>query len=368
MPDQDVTVQSRDPWGPWGPATRLVVAATATIVGLWLLLTLRGIVLQILLAIILATGLAPLVNRLQRLGVPRAVSVLLTYALFIAALVVFGIVVIPPLVGQIQDLVANAPQYADRVTGWLGDLQRRFPFLPPLDEQLAEQFRNLGGQLGAIAGRILELGGFVLGALSGLFAVVLVLLIALYLIMYGAQIRQYFLSFLDPARRPRVRSVTDRMGQRMGQWVLGQLALSAVVGVVTFIGLTIIGVPGAVLLAVIAAIGEVIPIVGPILSAIPAIIVALIESPVQGIITLVFYVVLQQLESYVLAPNIVGRAVKLNPLAVLLALLIGGTLLGIVGALVAVPVAAALAVVLDEGRQEDAPATPESSSQDEQPP
>ncbi len=366
MRDPGLPAQSNDPWGPWGPALRLVLVAPATILGLWVLLTLGALVVQLLLATILATGLTPLAYRLEHRGLPRALSVLLTYALVIVALLIVGVIVIPPLVQQIEAVVANAPQYADRVMGGLRDLQRQVPILPPLDEQMSERLRGLSGQVGEVAGRALAAGGVVLGALSGLMGVGLVLLLALYLTVDGARIREYVLSFLDPARRPPVRSLLDRMGERMGQWVRGQATLSALIGLITFVGLTLIGVPGALLLAVLAALGEVIPLVGPILAAIPAILVAALQSPVQGLLALVFFVVLQQVDGYVLIPTIIGRAVKLSPLAVLLAVVIGSTLLGLVGALLAVPVAAALAVVLDEARQQRARAALEAPVADKQ--
>ncbi len=354
--------RARDPWGPWGPAVRLVVAAAGAVVGIWLIITLQDIVLQLLLAIILATGLSPLVDRLQRIRLPRAVSVLSIYAALIVALIVLGILVVPPLIQETARVVENAPQYADILSDRLDDLQAQFPFLPPLEERLMDELRGLSEQIGEIAFRALELAGLALGALSSLLAVLFILLTALYLTVDGGRIREYFLSFLTFDRRPRVRSLTDRMGQRMGRWFLGQIVLSTAVGIITYVGLTIIGVPGAILLAFIAALGEIVPIVGPIVAAIPAIIVATIQSPMQGIITAVFYLVVQQVESYVLAPNIVGRAVKLHPLVVLLSLLVGTALFGLIGALVAVPAAAGLAVVLDEGRRERPYAVPEKSS------
>jgi predicted PurR-regulated permease PerM len=193
---------------------------------------------------------------------------------------------------------------------------------------------------------------FALGVLSGALSLVLVLLITLYFVVDGLRIREYLLGFLLPAQRARVRAATDRMGQRMGGWLLGQLALSATVGLVSFVGLSVLGIKGALLLAVIAAIGEVIPIVGPIAAAVPAVLVAATYSPVQAVLTLVLYVLIQQLENNLLVPKIMERAVALHPMAVVLSLLVGGELLGILGAIVSVPVAAAISVALDEVRLE----------------
>jgi predicted PurR-regulated permease PerM len=345
--EPDGNVQRHDLWA---LALRIVVLALALGIGLWLAVTLRGILLQVLLAIILAAGLGPLVGWLQGRGIPRAAAVLLIYALVIGALVLFGVAVIPPVIREIQDVVHDAPAYGERLVGFLHDLRDQYPFLPPLDEQLIAQLRGLGSQIGAIAAQALSVARLALSFFSGVLTAILVLLITLYLVVDGQRVREYLLSFLQPRQAARARLVGDRIGPRIGGWLLGQIALSATIGLVSYVGLTVLGVQGAVLLAVIAAIGEVIPIVGPIGSAVPAVIVALTQSPLLALATVVLYIMIQQLENNLLVPRIMERAVNLHPLAVILALLVGGELLGIAGAVVAVPVAAALAVVLDEVR------------------
>ncbi len=348
-PRRPLVIQASDPWR---LALRIVLLTTAVVVGLWLVVMLSGVLLRLLAAVILATGLAPLVRQLHRLGLPRGAAVLLIYLAFILAVVGFLVLVVPPLVQQTAELVRDAPQYGARIQQTLLDLRKRFPFLPPLDQQLAQQVTGLGEQIGAVLTQAFVVLEFALGVFSGLVSAVLVLLITLYLIVDGARIREYFLSFVAPARRERLRRVTDRIGERMGGWLIGQVELSLVIGVVVYLGLTVLGVQGALLLAVVAAVGEAIPIVGPVLSAIPAVIVALTQSPLLALATAIMYLVVQQLENNLLVPKIMERAVAIHPLAVIIALIIGGELLGIGGALVAVPVAAALAVVLDELRWE----------------
>ena len=347
MREPDGSVQRRDLWA---LALRIIVLALALGIGLWLAVTLRGILLQLLLAIILAAGLGPGVDWLQSRGIPRGPAVLLIYITVIAAIVLFGVAVIPPVIHEIEGVVRNAPTYGERLVGALGDLRTQYPFLPPLDEQLVAQLRGLSNHIGAIATRALSVARLALGIFSGVLDGILVLLITLYLVVDGERVRDYLLSFLQPRQAARARLVTDRMGPRIGGWLLGQIALSVTIGVVSYVGLTILGVDGALLLAVIAAIGEVIPIVGPIGSAVPAIIVALTQSPLLALATAGLYLAIQQLENNLLVPKIMERAVNLHPLAVILALLSGSELLGIAGAIVAVPVAAAVAVVLDEAR------------------
>lgn len=336
----------------WALALRIVAVAVAVGVSLWLLVTLQQILLQVLLAIILASGLSPLVGLLQQAGLPRAASVLLIYLALIGLLVLLGVAVIPPVVVQIEEAVANAPTYGDQLLQRLRDLRTTFPFLPPLDEQLQGQLRGLGSQVGALASQALTLARFAMGVFSGLLNTLLVLLLTLYLVVDGVHVRDYFLSFVAPARRPYLRQVTDRMGRRMGGWLIGELALMATIGVLSFVGLTVLGVRGALLLAVVAAIGEAIPIVGPILSAVPAVIVAFTQAPFLALLTAGLYLIIQQMENNLLVPRVMQRAVDLHPLAVILSLLGGSALLGVLGAIVSVPVAAAISVALDEVRLE----------------
>src|SRR5262249_24886232 len=152
------------------------------------------------------------------------------------------------------------------------------------------------------------------------------------------------------ARVVQARRVSDAIGERMGGWLLGQVALSSSIGLASFVALEVIGVDNALLLAVVAAVAELIPIIGPWIAALPAVAVAFAQEPLKALLTVIAYVLIQQVESNLLAPRIMGRAVRLHPLAVILALLAGASLFGIVGALVAVPVASAVSVVLDEVR------------------
>jgi predicted PurR-regulated permease PerM len=353
----------------WKLALRIVVLAVALGIGLWLAVTLRAVILHLLLAVILAAGIRPLVDWLDGHGLPRGAAVLLIYLGVILAIVLFGVAVIPPIVNEIERVVYEAPVYGDRLIRFLRDLRAENPFLPALDEQLINQLRGLSSQIGAIASQALSVARVALGIFSGLLNAVLVLLLTLYLVVDGPRIREYLLSFLDPDRANRARAVADRIGPRIGGWLLGQIALSLTVGLVSYVALSLLGIEGALLLAVIAAIGEVIPIVGPIAAAVPAVIVALTQSPLLALATAGVYLGIQQLENNLLVPKIMERAVNLHPLAVVLALIAGGDLLGIAGAIVAVPVAAAIAVILDEVRRRpleppldlpEPPATPPS--------
>jgi predicted PurR-regulated permease PerM len=346
----------------WAVAWRIVFLVVAVVVAFWFAIAVQAILLQLLIALILATGLSPLVERLHRLGVSRGGSVLMIYLLFLIALALLAGAIVPPIVAQAGSLVVAAPQFGDRTVELLHGLQERLPFLPALDQQLTDQLRQLGSQIGAVLDQVvvqvLAVARVVLTVFSGLVTAVLILILTLYLVIDGPRILAYFLSFFPPEQHVRLGTIAAAIGRRMGGWLVGQVAMSVSIGAFTFVGLTLLGVPGASTLAVIAAIGEVIPMLGPILAAVPAVFFALTQSPQLAVATLVLYVVVQQLENNLLVPKIMAQAVELHPLAVIVAIMIGGELFGVVGAVVAVPVAAAIAVVLGELRYREAIARP----------
>jgi predicted PurR-regulated permease PerM len=337
----------------WQVAWRTVLLVAAIVLLAWLALTLQDHLLKLLLAIILATGLRPLVAWLEARGVRRGPAVLIIYFGFVLVAIGLLVVVVPPIVHQTELVVMQAPSFADQIVIWAQDARTQLPFMPEVDAQVRTQLRALSGQIGALASQAVVLARFALGVFSGLLSTVLILLITLYLIVDGGRIRDYLLTFVASGRHAQFRRVTDRIGTRMGGWLLGQVTLSLLIGTISFIGLTVLGIPGAVLLAVLAGIGEAIPLIGPIASAIPAIIVGFSQSTWQGVAVLVLYIVIQQLENNLIVPKVMGRAVALHPLPIVLALLFGGELLGLLGTIVAVPVAAAIAVLLDEVRRTD---------------
>jgi predicted PurR-regulated permease PerM len=346
----------------WRVASRLVLLVFALLLLVWLAVQLRDILVQLLLAVILAAGMTPLVNALTegeqiqrwRWRPPRALVVLLLYVLLLVLITLVGAVVLPPLVNEVEDLASRLPFYLQSIQDWIEALPLRYSFLPAIDlsQGLAAQLRLAASQLTGLFGQALIVIRLAIGLLSGALNGIFTLILALYLTADSKRILRYGAAFLPNDRQPQAERIAHHIGQRLGGWVRGQLLLSAIIGTMTLVGLSVLGVRYAVLLAIIAAIGEVIPMIGPIVSAVPAVIIAFIYSPVQGLLTLVLYVVIQQLENNLVVPKVMERAVSLHPLAVMLALLAGSQLLGIAGAVLSVPVTAALSVIVDEVRRE----------------
>ena len=346
----------------WRVVSRTVLFTIAALILLWLLGQLTSVIVRVTLAIILAAGMKPLVDRLtarelRRQGwwtPPRGLVVLFVYVITIALVSTASGLILQVVIVELQNLVAGVPVYAPRIVDGVNNL---LDMIPGGREMVADF--DIAGQLSGIVSQIFNVMGqavFVfrqlLGLLSGLLDVLMILLMALYITTDGPRIARYLRAFLPPDRHAQASRVTSRIFVRLGGWVSGQLLLCVIIGVVSWVGLTLIGVPYAVVLALIAGIMEAVPNVGPLIAAVPAIIIAALYSPWQALLVAILYLGIQQLENYVIVPRVMSKAVELHPLAVLLALMVGGELMGVLGAVLAVPVTAAISVIVDEIRAE----------------
>ena len=334
----------------WRLAVRIVLLVTACVAGVWLVYTLRSVLILLLIATILATGLHPLVSQLERLHLPRMAAVLAIYLALLLGIVGFVAAIVPIGLSELDAFIRSIPSIADAAGKFLQGLVERIPSLRSLDAQTAELIRGLAGQIGALASQLVKVLEFVVNMLGSLFSILFILLMTFYLLVDGARVRAYLLSFVAPAQRAGLEALTDRIGDRMGRWLVGEMVICTTVGLMAFAGLSVIGIRGAILLGLIAGVGEFIPNIGPFLSAIPAVLIATTQSPLQVLLVVLLFILIHELDFLLLVPIVMKHAVRIHPLAVVLALLVGAELFGLVGALVAVPTATALSVVLDEIR------------------
>lgn len=307
-----------------------------------LLWAIREVIAIFLLAVVLASALDPLADYLSKKKIPRAVSVLAVYVL------VFG------LVGMIVYLMAPAVGEQFRVLS---------SNLPEFLAQFEEKFPMLRGVIGDISGSdfLQTLFGSsdgsvysgTLGIFSGLFGIITVLVISFYLVVADDNGMKELVRPLVPlSRQNQVMQIIAKVQKKMGYWVLGQIILSLAIFILTFVALKILGIKYALVLALLAGLLEVVPYIGPILSAVPAFFFALIQSPALAVGVIIVYIIVQKMEGYVLVPKIMQKAVGVSPLVVLLSLLVGFKLAGVVGLLLAVPMASAIMVVIEELRGE----------------
>lgn len=317
------------------------------------------ILVLLLISAILAAGLAPHVAALERcrlplgLRCPRGLAILVLYLGLFAVVAVILSMIIIPAVNEARSFIAVLPDDLRALETWLRDQQRASPLLP----DLATMVQRLPLQISHLAEYGATAAGVAFRFIGGLAATISVLVFTFYMLVDGPGIKRAFLRLFPAPERPRVDRVLGRISEKFGGWFRGQILLSFTIAVVVAVALLLIGVPYPFLLGLIAGIGEFIPLVGLWLGATVGILVALSQPAWRLVATVIFYVVIMNLEPHVLVPRIMARAVGLSPLLTLSALLVGIKLMGIMGGLLAVPVAAALQVIASEIAQEIQPDT-----------
>jgi predicted PurR-regulated permease PerM len=312
----------------------------------------RTVLMLVYVSALLAIGLAPIVRAVEQQTLlpvgtrtfPRWLAILTLYLTLLLALVGLGLAVIPPLVRQARGLWSRLPDLFARGQRFLMDrglLDHEFTMSEALQKAPT-------GVLGAGGDAVSTVLAAVINVAGGVFGVVTILILTFYMLVESETIFRRFVRLFPMDQRLRIATVSRDITVKVSAWLGGQMLLGAIIGTTATLGLWLIGVPYFFVLGMIAGIGELIPMVGPILSAIPAIIVALTVSPGMALGVGAFFLVQQQFENHLLVPKLMERQVGVSAVTVIIALLIGGSLLGIVGALLAVPTAAVLQVIFDE--------------------
>ncbi|WP_240506074.1 AI-2E family transporter [Thermoactinospora rubra] len=312
----------------------------------WLLVqalaAIGSVLVLIVVSLFLAIGLNPAVEWLERRGLPRPLAISMVFAGVIAFFVGFGVAIVPPLTTQTAEFVDQFPGYIAELQNHprVRELDRQYQLLERLQQYLVsgDMGRQVfGGLLGA-AGKVF----------SAVFSALTVLILTLYFLASLRSITQFGYRLVPASRRTRIRLLGDEIIKRIGGYVAGNLFISLIAGVTTFLFLSILRVPYALPLAIIVAITDLIPLVGATIGAAIVTLVGLFVSLPVGVACLVFFIVYQQVENYLIAPRVMLSSVEVPAAATIVAALIGGTLLGVVGALLAIPVAAAVQLILHE--------------------
>lgn len=313
----------------------VAIGLAATVIMLFLVWILIRPIAILLFGIIIAQALSPFVGRLQQ-WMSRQIAIALVYVAMLGVFALLGWMIVPALVDQGRDLGDRAPALFETGQTWLIDNGL-------LDERITtdEIEQQITSRIGQFSDVLIALPGTIVGTL---FEVLMVLIISIYWLVAGPGLRRFFLSLFPNNRQGRADAVVTEMGHTMGGYVRGVAMDASILAVLTFIGLSIIGVEYALVLALLAGILAVVPIVGPILATIPIVGIALLSSPTTALVALIFWVVLQQLESYVIMPNVMSNQADIPPLLVLLAVFAGGGIGGILGALISIPLSGALRI------------------------
>lgn len=306
---------------------RTIIFITFFILGLWLIYLIKDLLIILFVGVILMSALAPLVKFLTKFKIPKGIGIAVTYIIIVGIISGLLAIVLPPLFEESNRLVSVLPPLLDQLFNAVG-----------VDKSV------LQAQLSSLSRNFFSL---TLTIFDNLLTIIFLLVLTFYLLFERENLEERVAS-LFLGREERVRKLTIQIEEKLGGWFRGQLFLSLVIGVFSFVGLSVLGIPYALPLAVIAGIMEVVPVIGPIISAIPPILIALTISPLLALGVGAMYFVIQQLENHLLVPQVMKRAVGLNPLVVILAIAIGSKLLGFAGALLAVPIAVVVQIIVTE--------------------
>jgi len=308
---------------------RTIIFAVFFLLFLWFLYLIRDIILEFFVALLIMAILNPLVSRLSKSKIPRAVSVLVVYALTVGILILSVGAIIPPLVEQTAGFASGLPKY-------LGNIG--------IDILVSEQIiRELLSQIGNIPGQAVKIGVSIFSNVLGVFTV---LIMAFYLLLTRNKLDEALGFFLGEEKLNEAVKLIDALEAKLGGWARGELSLMILVGVSTYVGLMIIGIPFALPLALLAGIFELVPYMGPFISAIPAVIIGLGISPLIGLATAALYFIIQQVENYLFVPKVMEKSVGVSPIVTLLSLAIGFRLAGVVGVIMSVPVVISIQILV----------------------
>ena len=309
----------------------------------WFLYELRDIIMILLFAIIIASGVTPFANWLDKKRFPRLLGVALLY-LSVFVLIAFVISLMVPFISaQINQLIQDLPNFINKVSDSLDKVQdSRYVDLFSEAQNLLD---SASGYLQAFSGSVF---GFIVNIFGGLVSFAAIIIISFYLSVMRNGVESFIRSVVPREYEGIVTRVWRRAETKVGKWLQGQMLLALIVGLAVYIVMSLMGIKFALLLGFLAMVLELVPHVGPVLAAIPAVVLGFSTSTTLGIWVIVAWILIQQIENHILVPLILGKSVGLHPVIVIVSLLIGAKLAGILGMVLAVPVAAVVVEILEE--------------------
>lgn len=313
---------------------------------LHLLKQLSPVVTLLVVSLFLALGLDPVVQWLQARGLHRRTSVLLVFIGVIAVFVGVIALIVPPVVSEATQLAQQAPDFIQNLlrNPTLRDLDRQYGLISTAQEELTQRLKS-GALWTSVFGGVLGAGK---ALVSGLFSAFTVLILTLYFLASLPSVKTSAYRLVPRSRRQRVTFLAEEISRRVGGYFIGQITVATINGVCSYVMMKLIGVPFAAVLAVSVGLLGLIPMVGATIGALLVLIVALFDSGTEAIIVAIYYIIYQQLENYVISPKVMQRTVAVPGAITIIAALAGGTLLGVLGALMAIPVAAGLLLIYQQ--------------------
>ena len=331
--------------------------------GFWLLYRFSQVVFILFISIVIGTVIRPVVAWLYSRGVPRMAGVIFVYLLLLTLLIGFVLLLFPLIAEQSGKIAASVPGYYQSLRGWMissaNPLIEQLSEFLPLNLSLPGPAQQTGQQMLDSAGQAL---GYVSSVANILFTATSILLLAFYWTLYGPRSIQSLMLLVPTGQRERIRDLVSAMETKVGAYVAGQGILCLVIGILALVAYLLIGLPYPLVLALVAGVMEAVPMVGPLLGAIPAAVIALSIAPSKLVWVIAATIVIQQAENSLLVPRVMRKAVGVNPFVSLLALFAFSSLLGIPGALMAIPIAAILQLLLEHFVFDPGSMEPETST------
>lgn len=325
-------------------STKTLLKLLAILLILLFFYVIRDILLVIFIAIVFAAAVDPWIDKMERLKIPRAIGILVIY------LVILGIVVscigllVPPIVEQVRALSEDFPQYYDKLVSVFSAL-REYSQKYGVQNSVQGSLQNVSGALTQLTGGIFSASSKIFGGFISLFGV---LVLVFYMTIEESGMKRFFRAVAPSRYQPYIMQKANQIQLKMGLWLRGQLILSVAIFIIIFIGLGVLRVEYALVLALIAGVTEFIPYVGPFIGAVPAVLLTLAQDPLKAIGVVILYIVVQQLENQILVPKIMQKTVGLNPIVVIMVMLIGAKIAGVTGLLLAVPTATIIKIFISD--------------------
>lgn len=318
-----------------------VIKLIVVVVALFIVYFLREILFILFISILFALIMDPAVDSIEKKKIPRVIAAFILFSFMFLVLGSLTYMIATPLAKELGDLALRIPNYLGNSIFLNDRTILNSEISAPLQSVLLEASSYLKNITSSLFSSIFSiLGGFV--------SAILILVITFYLIIEENGVVNFIKQTVPQNLQPRALRIMKKIQIKLGRWFVGQLALGFIVGAMSLIGLYILGVPYSLVLAIIAGILELVPYIGPILSAIPAIIVALSISPELAFLTLILYFVIQQFENYLIVPKVMEKSVNLHPIVIIVVVIMGQKIAGIAGAILAVPVATIISIIIED--------------------
>lgn len=325
-------------------STNTIIKVVVVALALFFIYTVREVAIIVFVALVLAAAIDPSITTLERRGVPRNFGIAIIFISILAVITLILLLLVPLVIDQLEQLTKTLPDLIQKASNVFRNSQES-----ALVQNLQQGLSSFTATFGNLSRGVFS---GVVGFFGGLFSLIGILVLTFYLTMEEKGLRHVAYDIAPVKYRPYMAQLFNRVEERLGRWLRGQLTLGLIIAVMTFVGLTILKVKFALVLALIAGVTELVPIVGPLIGAVPAIIVAMSQNPILGLWVAGLYLIIQQTENHFIVPRVMSKAAGLNPVIVIVALLVGAKIAGLVGVILSVPTIIIINCFLEDFMQE----------------